>query len=134
MAKDPHPVDVHIGQRVRLARTMNEMSQEKLGEALGLTFQQIQKYEKGANRMGGSRLWAVAQALDVSPAYFFEGLEDNGDPETETARAARAVSTFAATREGARLVSGFQLIGSNDTRRAFLALIENLARESVDDD
>jgi transcriptional regulator with XRE-family HTH domain len=68
----PDPIDVHVGQRMRLRRTMVGMSQEKLGEAVSLTFQQIQKYERGINRMGASRLYRLAQALGVNVAYFFE--------------------------------------------------------------
>ena len=68
----PRPVDVHVGQRLRQRRTLLGMSQEKLGEAVGLTFQQIQKYERGANRIGASRLYQLSNVLDVSVSYFFE--------------------------------------------------------------
>ena len=68
----PNPIDVHVGSRVRLRRTLLGMSQEKLGEAIGLTFQQVQKYERGANRVGASRLYDLSQVLDVPVAYFFE--------------------------------------------------------------
>jgi transcriptional regulator with XRE-family HTH domain len=70
----PHPVDIHVGSRVRLRRTMIGMSQEKLGDAIGLTFQQVQKYERGTNRMGASRLFQVSCVLDVPVEFFFEGL------------------------------------------------------------
>ena len=72
----PNPVDVHVGSRVRLRRTMLGMSQEKLGEAIGLTFQQVQKYERGANRIGASRLHDLSCVLDVPVAYFFEEYGD----------------------------------------------------------
>ncbi|MBL4614923.1 MAG: helix-turn-helix transcriptional regulator, partial [Magnetovibrio sp.] len=68
----PRPVDVHVGARLRQRRTLLGMSQEKLGEAVGLTFQQIQKYERGANRIGASRLYQLSNVLDVSVSYFFE--------------------------------------------------------------
>ncbi len=68
----PHPVDVHVGSRVRMRRTLLGMSQEKLGEALGLTFQQVQKYERGANRVGASRLYQISRILDVPVAFFFD--------------------------------------------------------------
>lgn len=68
----PNPIDVHVGARVRLRRTLLGMSQEKLGEAIGLTFQQVQKYERGANRVGASRLYDLSRVLDVPVAYFFE--------------------------------------------------------------
>src|SRR4051795_6452929 len=71
--KAPNPVDKHVGSRVRMRRLMLEMSQEKLGEALGLTFQQVQKYEKGTNRIGASRLQQIADILHVSVAFLFEG-------------------------------------------------------------
>jgi transcriptional regulator with XRE-family HTH domain len=71
-AGKPNPVDIHVGQRIRLRRTLLGMSQEKLGEALGLTFQQVQKYERGANRVGSSRLYQLARVLDVPVSYFFE--------------------------------------------------------------
>ncbi|MDA0997146.1 MAG: helix-turn-helix transcriptional regulator [Proteobacteria bacterium] len=70
----PHPVDVHVGSRVRLRRTMLGMSQEKLGEAVGLTFQQIQKYERGANRIGSSRIYQFSRILDVPVSFFFEDM------------------------------------------------------------
>ena len=73
MKKIPNPIDRHVGSRVRMRRVMLGMSQEKLGDALGLTFQQVQKYEKGTNRIGASRLQQISRTLDVPPAFFFEG-------------------------------------------------------------
>lgn len=78
MKKSPHHVDVHVGARIRQQRTLLGMSQEKLGQAVGITFQQIQKYEKGSNRIGASRMWQFAQALGVPVASFFEGLPESG--------------------------------------------------------
>jgi len=72
----PNPVDIHVGARVRLRRTLLGMSQEKLGEAIGLTFQQIQKYERGANRIGSSRLYDLSRVLDVPVSFFFEDMPD----------------------------------------------------------
>ena len=71
----PHPVDVHVGTRVRLRRTLLGMSQEKLGEAIGLTFQQVQKYERGTNRIGASRLYELSRVLDVPVGFFFEEID-----------------------------------------------------------
>jgi len=82
----PRPVDVHVGSRVRQRRTLLGMSQEKLGEAVGLTFQQIQKYERGTNRIGASRLYEFSRILDVPPAYFFEDMPE----ETATGKGAKA--------------------------------------------
>lgn len=76
MAQRKNPVDVYVGNRLRLRRTLNGMSQERLGEAVGLTFQQIQKYEKGANRIGASRLYQFSQILSVPPSFFFDGITD----------------------------------------------------------
>lgn len=73
MADHPHPVDIHVGSRVRLCRTLKGLSQQKLAQALGLTFQQVQKYERGANRIGASRLFELSQILEVPPSFFFEG-------------------------------------------------------------
>jgi transcriptional regulator with XRE-family HTH domain len=72
----PNPVDVHVGARVRLCRTLLGMSQEKLGEAIGLTFQQVQKYERGANRIGASRLWDLSRVLDCPMSFFFEEMDE----------------------------------------------------------
>ena len=77
--KQPNPIDIHVGGRIRLRRTMLGMSQEKLGEHLGITFQQVQKYEAGVNRVAASRLWIMAEALQVPITYFFEGLETPAD-------------------------------------------------------
>src|SRR5438128_12652470 len=71
----PNPIDIHVGSRVRLRRTLLGMSQEKLGESLGLTFQQVQKYERGANRIGASRLWDLSRVLECPVAFFFEEMD-----------------------------------------------------------
>ncbi|HSV29612.1 MAG TPA: helix-turn-helix transcriptional regulator [Candidatus Omnitrophota bacterium] len=73
----PNPIDIHVGARVRLRRTLLGMSQEKLGEALGLTFQQVQKYERGANRIGASRLFDLSRVLDVPVSFFFDDMTDD---------------------------------------------------------
>ena len=77
---EPNPIDIHVGNRVRMYRTLKGLSQGKLGEALGLTFQQVQKYEKGLNRIGASRLWDISQVLDTPVALFYDGISD----ETES--------------------------------------------------
>src|SRR5437764_13188868 len=77
----PNPIDIHVGSRVRLRRTLLGMSQEKLGEAIGLTFQQVQKYERGANRVGASRLYDLSRVLDVPVSYFFEEMVPAGEGE-----------------------------------------------------
>lgn len=86
MAEHPHPVDIHVGSRIRLCRTLKGLSQQKLAQALGLTFQQVQKYERGANRVGASRLFELSQILDVPPSFFFEGAPTmDGAPAVESA-------------------------------------------------
>mmetsp|Transcript_110539 Transcript_110539/g.155157 ORF Transcript_110539/g.155157 Transcript_110539/m.155157 type:complete len:158 (+) Transcript_110539:219-692(+) len=72
-----NPIDVHVGRRVRLRRTLLGMSQEQLGEALNITFQQVQKYERGSNRISSSRLWDIAQILDVPVSFFFDDMSDD---------------------------------------------------------
>jgi transcriptional regulator with XRE-family HTH domain len=89
----PNPIDIHVGQRVRQRRTLLGMSQEKLGEALNLTFQQIQKYERGANRVGSSRLFQMARVLDVPIAYFFD--EMPGDVARRAKHASAPAQGFA---------------------------------------
>ena len=81
----PHPVDVHVGGRVRLRRTLLGMSQEKLGEALGLTFQQVQKYEKGMNRIGSSKLYQLTRILDVPVSFFFDDMSEATASEDSSA-------------------------------------------------
>ena len=78
MATNPNPIDVHVGKRLRLRRTLLGMSQERLGELLGLTFQQVQKYERGVNRIGSSRLFELGQILDVPISFFFDDMPANG--------------------------------------------------------
>jgi transcriptional regulator with XRE-family HTH domain len=86
MAVSPNPIDIHVGKRLRLRRTLLGMSQERLGELLGLTFQQVQKYERGANRIGSSRLFELGQILDVPVSFFFDDM-----PRTEAAAGHAAV-------------------------------------------
>ncbi len=95
----PSPIDVHVGSRIRLRRTLLGMSQEKLGEALGLTFQQVQKYERGVNRVGASRLFDLARVLDVPISFFFD---DMPEPLAKVygSHAARRTSGFAESQEG----------------------------------
>ncbi|ANK80055.1 MAG: XRE family transcriptional regulator [Rhizobiales bacterium NRL2] len=83
MAEHPHPVDIYVGSRIRLCRTLKGMSQQKLAEALKLTFQQIQKYEKGTNRVGASRLFEMSHILDVPVSFFFDGAPVADAAETE---------------------------------------------------
>lgn len=126
-----NPVDVHVGNRLKLRRTMIGMSQDKLGQTVGLTFQQIQKYEKGANRIGASRLYQFATILDVPPAWFFEGLEGqpvegrNGDV---LAAATSDVAPMAAfSREDIELLRAFQAVTNPVLRRRVADLVRAMA-------
>src|ERR1700741_3313550 len=104
--RSPNPIDLHVGARVRVRGKLLGMSQEKLADAMGLTFQQVQKYERGANRVSASKLFEIARFLEVAPAYFFEGLsadERTGDGRTPPAE--ESLHQFLMTPEGVELAS-----------------------------
>ena len=126
MSKSPDPIDVHVGSRLRLRRMLLGVSQEALASRLGLTFQQIQKYEKGQNRIGASRLWRIAQALDAPIAYFFEGLED---APSDAALADPKPRDFVSSPEGLSLNLAFSRIEDRPTRRRVVDLVQALAGE-----
>ena len=126
--KTPNPTDKHVGARVRMRRMMLSMSQEKLGDALGLTFQQVQKYEKGSNRIGASRLQHIAQILQVPVSFFFEGGPGADGPRGGTELASPAyVSDFLASRDGLALVKAFMALKDKKLRRSIVALVEEIA-------
>lgn len=130
--KTPNPIDKHVGARVRMRRMMLSMSQEKLGDALGLTFQQIQKYEKGTNRIGASRLQHISGILQVPPAFFFEGAPnaDGGKASGMSEAPSPAyVSDFLATSDGLALVKAFQRIKKPKLRRKIVDLVQQMADE-----
>ena len=128
----PNPVDIHVGGRVRLRRMLLGMSQEKLGEHLGLTFQQVQKYEKGINRIGASRLFDLAQVLGVPVQFFYEEIPLTSAAEREALPgfAERPADTyvvdFLATREGLELNKAFVRITDLRARRAIVDLVRTL--------
>jgi len=128
--KKPNPTDVHVGGRIRLRRNMLGMSQEKLGESLGITFQQIQKYEKGTNRVGASRLQAIASILSVPVAFFFEdapgseGSEHKGLSEDSSTS---FVVDFLSSAEGLQLNRAFARISNPKVRRKVIELAKVLA-------
>jgi transcriptional regulator with XRE-family HTH domain len=129
--KAPNPVDKHVGSRVRMRRMMLAMSQEKLGDALGLTFQQVQKYEKGTNRIGASRLAQISHILQVPVSFFFEGAP-NIPAGTRAEGMAEApspayVSDFLATSDGLALTKAFMRIGDSKLRRRIVDLVEQIA-------
>ncbi|MEM6617302.1 MAG: helix-turn-helix transcriptional regulator [Pseudomonadota bacterium] len=131
MTKRPNPIDVHVGARVRLRRLLLGMSQEKLGEQLGLTFQQVQKYEKGVNRIGASRLHQISEILSVPVSFFFEDL-----PGQETSGAAGGVEEGASagymidiinTSDGLGLVKAYLEINDPVVRRRIVDLVRAIA-------
>jgi transcriptional regulator with XRE-family HTH domain len=130
--KAPNPIDRHVGSRVRMRRMMLSMSQEKLGDALELTFQQVQKYEKGANRIGASRLQQIARILQVPVSFFFEGAPAHpGDaPGTnDDAPSPSYVADFLATSDGLALTKAFVRIKNAKLRRRIVDLVEEVAGE-----
>ena len=127
--KAPNPIDKYVGSRVRMRRIMLGMSQEKLGEALGLTFQQIQKYEKGTNRVGASRIQQISEILQVPVSFLFEGgptSTTGGDGFSEGTSPAY-VSDFLATSEGLALTRAFTRITDSKLRRSIVDLVEQIA-------
>jgi len=130
--KAPNPVDRHVGSRVRMRRMMLGMSQEKLGDALGLTFQQVQKYEKGTNRIGASRLQQISQILQVPVAFFFEGAPSTNPllDGLKDAPSPAYVSDFLATSEGLALTKAFTRIKEPKLRRRIVDLVEEIAHDA----
>lgn len=132
--KQPNPIDIHVGSRVRLRRMMLGMSQEKLGESLGITFQQIQKYEKGTNRIGASRLQAIARVLSVPVSFFFEdapgapGPAGMAEPEQTS-----FVVDFLSTSEGIQLNKAFVRIKDAKLRRRVIDLVRGMAGDESGD-
>jgi transcriptional regulator with XRE-family HTH domain len=137
--KIPNPIDRHVGSRVRMRRILLCMSQEKLGEALGLTFQQIQKYEKGTNRIGASRLQQISRTLNVPPAFFFDGVPPNDDAGgarhefavAEDASSSTFVLDFIATTEGMNLNKAFARIRDPKVRKRIIDLVASIASEEA---
>jgi transcriptional regulator with XRE-family HTH domain len=134
--KQPNPVDIHVGSRVRLRRMMLGMSQEKLGEHLGITFQQIQKYEKGTNRIGASRLQHIARVLTVPVSFFFE--DAPGAPPAAAGGMAESgmntshVVDFLSTSEGIQLNKAFVRIKEAKLRRRVIDLIRSLSGDDAE--
>lgn len=133
----PNPVDVHVGSRVRLRRTLLGLSQEKLGEAIGLTFQQVQKYERGANRIGASRLWDLSRVLDVPVSFFFEEMDDSvasRSPRNVMRGAeeeAEAEADPMTKRETLELVRSYYRIIDPSIRKRIYDLTKTLAQSSA---
>ena len=126
--KSPDPIDRHVGSRIRMRRIMLGMSQETLGEALGLTFQQVQKYEKGTNRIGASRLWQIAETLGIPVESFYEGLQGGSGAAASLSDSAEHafMSEFIATSDGIALARAWPQLGSK-LRRSLVDLVEQIA-------
>ena len=127
--KIPEPTDTHVGARVRMRRMMLSMSQEKLGDALGLTFQQVQKYEKGTNRIGASRLQHISSILQVPVSFFFEGgpkLSGHHASGMGEAPSPAYVADFLATSDGLALTKAFMKIKNSKLRRRIVELVEQI--------
>ncbi|MBA8851630.1 transcriptional regulator with XRE-family HTH domain [Ochrobactrum intermedium] len=129
--KKPNPIDVHVGSRIRLRRNMLGFSQEKLGENLGITFQQIQKYEKGTNRVGASRLQAISAILNVPVSFFFEDAPGSSNQAgfAEDNEATYVVD-FLNSNEGVQLTRAFTKISDPKVRRKIIDLVKSLAADA----
>lgn len=129
--KKPNPVDTHVGSRVRLRRMLLGMSQERLGEAMGLTFQQVQKYEKGVNRIGASRLFQISKILDVPVQFFFEEAPYAGDgsraPGLAESESEGFILEFLNSREGLELNRAFVKISDAKVRKSVVDLVRALS-------
>jgi transcriptional regulator with XRE-family HTH domain len=125
--KQANPIDVQVGNRVRIRRMLIGMSQEKLGDLLGLTFQQVQKYEKGVNRIGAGRLYEVARILNVPVDFFYQGV--GGAPGLSDSELAPPVLEFVSSGEGLQLSLAFMKIKDAKVRKRVLDLVKSLSEE-----
>ncbi len=132
--KAPDPIDKYVGSRVRMRRIMLGMSQERLGDSLGLTFQQVQKYEKGTNRIGASRLQQISDVLQVPVQFLFEGAPTTAGQAGggfNEAPSPAYVSDFLATSEGLALTRAFTRITDSKLRRSIVDLVEQIAERET---
>ncbi|MET0274226.1 MAG: helix-turn-helix transcriptional regulator [Phenylobacterium sp.] len=123
-----NPIDRHVGLRIRIRRKELGVSQERLAESIGLTFQQVQKYERAANRISASKLWEVAQALSTTVAYFYEGLGDGSSDSAGTAHR-DATNTFLLSSDGMELATTFPKLRTGRMRRKIMELVKLIADE-----
>ncbi len=132
--RSPNPIDVHVGERIRRRRRALNVSQDRLADQLGLTFQQVQKYERGANRVSASKLYQIAVALQASIPFFFEGLPDTVPPGGVAERERTPfVHDLPLTPEEQELAALLSRIESKRVRRRVLELVRTLAEASLDD-
>ena len=132
--KSPNSVDRHVGARIRMRRLMLTLSQTQLGDALGLTFQQVQKYEKGTNRVGASRLQHIASILQVPVSFFFEEIPINRTEPTQISDtpSTESVTAFVSTTDGLKLIRAFMSIKKTALRRCIIRLVEHIVRSAHD--
>ncbi|MFC1659260.1 helix-turn-helix domain-containing protein [Pseudomonadota bacterium] len=129
----PNPVDIHVGVRLRMRRTMLGLSQNKMGDLIGVTFQQIQKYEKGVNRIGSSRLYQISKILLIPVSYFFEGYEEEGESNSEITKVSKGKEEVLFRHEDldnkeiAQLVKNFIRISNPSVRKSVITLAKSLA-------
>jgi DNA-binding XRE family transcriptional regulator len=131
--KNKHPLDIHVGSRVKMQRMLRRMKQQDLADALDLSFQQVQKYEKGASRIGAARLQIIARTLGVPVAFFFEGGPTEAGHQTIPSDAmippdTGFVHTMVATADGLRLARAFTAIGDTAIRRQIVDVVESMAQ------
>lgn len=127
--KSPNPIDIHVGSRVRLRRLLVGMSQDRLGDELGVTFQQVQKYERGTNRIGASRLFQIALVLGVPVNFFFEGALGEAPAGFAEGDQTPLVNDFINSPEGVSLAAAFSRIRDSKVRRRVLELVRTLGEE-----
>lgn len=127
----PHPVDTHVGQRVRMRRSLVGMSQEKMAESLGITFQQVQKYERGTNRVSASKLYLISKILSVPVAYFFDNFENKGTSPAygfaDNAQEALDETDIMTSKETLDLLRVYYSIKDQDARKKLASMIKSVA-------
>lgn len=134
---DSHPVDVHVGKRLRLKRTIMGLSQESIGKAIGVTFQQIQKYERGINRMGASRLYDFAKTLNIPVSYFFEGFDDELTIDSAVYGMAEGKAPAfeheqVSSRETMDIMRAYYKIRNPSVRKRIIELIKAVSEENAE--
>lgn len=133
----PEPVDIHVGRRIRMRRVWLEMSQTSLAEQIGVTFQQVQKYEKGINRVGASRLQQIAEALEVPVSYLFDDMPGAGTNAVDSAAVKSELPSeiidFASSNEGLALIRAFSRIGDAKVRSRAIGLLKAVADRVSED-
>lgn len=130
--RGPNAIDTHVGARIRLRRSLMTMSQSELGEKLGVTFQQVQKYERGTNRVGASRLWLLAKVMEVPVSYFYDGLEQDGSTSVPAADN-DTLYDFIASPDGIDLARAFSAIEDAKVRRRMIDLCRALGPGETSD-